>query len=105
MTASATRLSVVSPDTGTSTMTYNAAGLVLTMTDALGKSATYGYDALNRTTIISYNGEQPADVLELKRLLAPCPSDDMVCWPVSPRVGNVKNNDRSLIEPLDEIVH
>ena len=23
-----------------------------------------------------------------------------MCWPVSPRVGNVKNNDASLIEPL-----
>jgi hypothetical protein len=26
--------------------------------------------------------------------------DDMVCWPVSARVGNVKNNDASLIEPI-----
>jgi len=24
----------------------------------------------------------------------------MVCWPVSTRVGNVKNNDPSLIEPI-----
>jgi putative SOS response-associated peptidase YedK len=24
----------------------------------------------------------------------------MTCWPVSTRVGNVKNNDPSLIEPL-----
>jgi hypothetical protein len=24
----------------------------------------------------------------------------MICWPVSPRVGNVKNNDSSLIEPI-----
>jgi len=24
----------------------------------------------------------------------------MICWPVSPRVGNVKNNDPSLIEPI-----
>jgi hypothetical protein len=36
-------------------------------------------------------GEQPADVPELKALLAPCPSDEMICWPVSARVGNVKN--------------
>jgi hypothetical protein len=35
----------------------------------------------------------PADVPELKALLAPYPSDDMICCPVSPRVGNVKNND------------
>jgi len=24
----------------------------------------------------------------------------MICWPVSPRVGNVRNNDSSLIEPV-----
>jgi hypothetical protein len=29
----------------------------------------------------------------------------MICWPVSPRVGNVKNNDASLIEPLAEMAH
>jgi hypothetical protein len=27
-------------------------------------------------------------------------SEGMTCWPVSPRVGNVKNNDPSLIEPI-----
>ena len=32
--------------------------------------------------------------------LAPYPSDEMTCWPVSARVGNVKNNDASLIEPI-----
>ena len=45
-------------------------------------------------------GEQPADVPQLKSLLAPYPSDEMICWPVSARVGNVKNNDPSLIEPI-----
>ena len=30
-------------------------------------------------------------------LLAPYPSERMTCWPVSARVGNVKNNDQSLI--------
>jgi hypothetical protein len=25
----------------------------------------------------------------------------MTCWPVSARVGNVKNNDRSLIAPIE----
>jgi len=24
----------------------------------------------------------------------------MICWPVSARVGNVRNNDPSLIEPV-----
>jgi putative SOS response-associated peptidase YedK len=46
-------------------------------------------------------GEEPADEPQLKALLAPCPADDMICWPVSARVGNVRNNDSSLIEPVD----
>ena len=45
-------------------------------------------------------GEEPADELQLKALLAPYPADDMICWPVSARVGNVRNNDSSLIEPV-----
>jgi putative SOS response-associated peptidase YedK len=45
-------------------------------------------------------GEQPADVPQLKALLAPYPSEEMTSWPVSARVGNVKNNDASLIDPL-----
>jgi putative SOS response-associated peptidase YedK len=38
-----------------------------------------------------------------QRSLRPCsrpyPSTEMTCWPVSARVGNVRNNDPSLIEP------
>jgi putative SOS response-associated peptidase YedK len=45
-------------------------------------------------------GEEPAGEARLKSLLAPCPSDAMICWPVSARVGNVRNNDSSLIEPV-----
>jgi len=45
-------------------------------------------------------GEEPADGPDLKALLAPFPSDEMTCWPVSARVGSVKNNDASLIEPI-----
>jgi len=44
-------------------------------------------------------GEDPADARQLKAMLAPYPSEEMTCWPVSVRVGNVKNNDPSLIEP------
>jgi len=33
-------------------------------------------------------------------MLAPYPSEEMTCWPVSTRVGNVKNNDPTLIEPI-----
>jgi putative SOS response-associated peptidase YedK len=45
-------------------------------------------------------GEEPADLPQLKALLAPYPSDDMIAWPVSARVGNVRNNDSSLIQPV-----
>jgi len=45
-------------------------------------------------------GEEPADPSQLNALLAPYPSARMTCWPVSARVGNVKNNDPSLIEPI-----
>jgi putative SOS response-associated peptidase YedK len=41
-------------------------------------------------------GEHPAEVPQLKAL----PSDGMIAWPVSARVGNVRNNDSSLIEPV-----
>ena len=45
-------------------------------------------------------GEEPADARQLKAVLAPYPSEEMVAWPASPRVGNVKNNDPSLSEPI-----
>jgi putative SOS response-associated peptidase YedK len=45
-------------------------------------------------------GEEPAEPRQLKALLAPYPSEEMTCWPVSLRVGKVKHNDPSLIEPV-----
>ena len=45
-------------------------------------------------------GEELATVEELKAMLAAYSFDGMICWPVSPRVGNVKNNDPSLIEQI-----
>jgi putative SOS response-associated peptidase YedK len=50
-------------------------------------------------------GEYPASVQDLKAMLAPYPSDEMICWPVSARVGNVKNNDPDLIEPINAHSH
>ncbi len=44
--------------------------------------------------------EEPANTPQLKALLARYPSEELTCWPVSLRVGNVKNNDPSLIEPI-----
>jgi putative SOS response-associated peptidase YedK len=45
-------------------------------------------------------GEEPADAPRLKAPLAPYPAEEMTCWPVSAWVGNVQNNDPSLIEPI-----
>jgi putative SOS response-associated peptidase YedK len=46
-------------------------------------------------------GEESVDRPEaLKALLVPFPADDMAIWPVDKRVGNVKNNDPSLSEPV-----
>jgi putative SOS response-associated peptidase YedK len=45
-------------------------------------------------------GEEPADLPRLKALLAPYLSVEMTGWPVSTRVGSVKDNDPSLIEPV-----
>jgi len=45
-------------------------------------------------------GEKPAEPPTLQALLAPYPAEGMTCWPVSVRVGNVKNNDASLVEPI-----
>jgi putative SOS response-associated peptidase YedK len=55
---------------------------------------------LNPEAWPAWLGEEQADMPQLKALLAPHPSDDMICWPVSARVGNVRNNDSSLIEPV-----
>jgi putative SOS response-associated peptidase YedK len=45
-------------------------------------------------------GEEPGELQELKALLVPCPSEELVIWAVDKRVGSVKNNDPSLIEPV-----
>jgi len=44
------------------------------------------------------DGKEPVDAGQRKAMLAPYPSENMTCWPVSPRVGNIKNNDPGLIE-------
>jgi putative SOS response-associated peptidase YedK len=45
-------------------------------------------------------GEEPAELPQIKAPLGPYPAEDMVCWPVSARVGNVKNDDPGLVEPI-----
>jgi putative SOS response-associated peptidase YedK len=43
-------------------------------------------------------GEEPATDDELPALLVPCPSGRLKIWPVSKRVGNVRNNTPDLVE-------
>jgi putative SOS response-associated peptidase YedK len=45
-------------------------------------------------------GEEPADPKDLKAFLVPYLGADMISWPVSARVGSVKNNDPSLVEAI-----
>ena len=47
--------------------------------------------------------EEPAEEATLKRMLASYPAERMTVWPVDGRVGSVKNNDPSLIEPISPI--
>jgi len=48
------RLQAVSPDTGTTTHTYDAAGNLKTTLDANGVTVTMAYDSLNRLTTTTY---------------------------------------------------
>jgi putative SOS response-associated peptidase YedK len=47
-------------------------------------------------------GETGATAEQLQALCRPFPSDRMRSWAVSPRVGNVKNDDAELVEPVAE---
>ena len=47
-------------------------------------------------------GEVQSPVAELLEICRPIPADMMISWAVTPRVGNVKNTDATLVEPLPE---
>ena len=47
-------------------------------------------------------GETGATPEELRALCKPFPSERMISWAVTPRVGNVRNTDSGLVEPLPE---
>src|SRR5437764_807458 len=45
-------------------------------------------------------GETPAGIDELLDLMRPYPAELMHAYPVAARVGNVRNNDPALLDPL-----
>lgn len=55
---------LTSPDSGTSNETFDAAGNVLTRTDAKGQVGTYTYDALNRVLTATYT-KSPATPISI----------------------------------------
>jgi putative SOS response-associated peptidase YedK len=58
---------------------------------------------LDPTNYAAWLGETPAGKDELLAMLGPYPADRMEAYKVSAAVGNVKNDDASLIEPLVEL--
>lgn len=48
-------------------------------------------------------GETAADNETLAALLAPCPAEILQMWPVDRRVGNTRNDDPSLSDPLQAV--
>jgi putative SOS response-associated peptidase YedK len=55
---------------------------------------------LDRAAYPIWLGEEPIEAGELPSLLRPFPAERMRAYPIGPRVGNVKNDDAELIEPL-----
>ena len=55
---------------------------------------------LDRADYAKWLGEVDADRDALLAILRPYPAGAMNAYPVSPAVGNVKNNEATLVEPL-----
>jgi putative SOS response-associated peptidase YedK len=49
-------------------------------------------------------GETAGTSTELKALLQPCPDEDLQMWAVGPAVGNVKNDNQGLSDPIELVV-
>jgi putative SOS response-associated peptidase YedK len=47
-------------------------------------------------------GEEPTESPHLMMMLKPYPATAMEAYPVSTRVGSVKNTDAALFEPLED---
>jgi len=49
-------------------------------------------------------GEEPITLDEAKAMLAPCPDEWLKVWPVDNRVGNVRNKDAGLADPIELVL-
>lgn len=49
---------------------------------------------------VTYDAEAPATNDELKALLRSFPTEQVTCWKIGARVGNVRNDDPACVERL-----
>jgi putative SOS response-associated peptidase YedK len=59
---------------------------------------------LARENWSTWLGDTNASPDQLQELFKPFPATRMRAWPVTARVGNVKNDDAELVQPLTELV-
>jgi RHS repeat-associated protein len=65
-----------SPDTGTTTSTYDASGNATEETDANGKLTRYRYDALDRLKMVDYDAAVPDEAFAYDVAMADCPAGE-----------------------------
>ena len=58
---------------------------------------------LDRSSWPVWLGETGAERVDLLALLKPCPADRMRTYAIGPRIGNVRNDEQSLLEPMEGI--
>jgi hypothetical protein len=59
-----------------------------------------GEEVEKEEVVRGYEYERTGERAAPQSAVAPYPSEELTCWPVSARVGNVQNNDPNLIEPI-----
>jgi putative SOS response-associated peptidase YedK len=55
---------------------------------------------LDPSDYAAWLGEEPTKSDELQAMLKPFPAERMECFKIGTRIGNVKNDDAALVEPI-----